>query len=216
MSCKVYTGATPVESAAWPSIDSAAGLSTSRVRAIVPSGGGASPNVTPEQRAEYEEQAERRIREAHASGVAEGRKAAAAELDAAVQRIARNIDELSRLKARLRKEAEKDMVRLTGAIAQRILRRELTVDPDALQGVVGAALERLQVRDLFQVRTHPSHEKVVRQALASSGAPAISIIPDNSLQLGDVLFDTARGTLDASLDSQLREIERGFADLLTR
>ena len=42
----------------------------------------------------------------------------------------------------------------------------------------------------------------------------IQIVVDPGLQLGDVIFETAQGDLDASIDTQLREIERGFADRL--
>jgi flagellar biosynthesis/type III secretory pathway protein FliH len=36
------------------------------------------------------------------------------------------------------------------------------------------------------------------------------------MQCGDVIFETTHGNLDASIESQLREIERGFADRLRR
>jgi flagellar assembly protein FliH len=166
--------------------------------------------------AEVEAQAETRVREAHSAGFAEGRRAAGAELESTLQQMAKSIEELSRMKARLRKEAEADLVTLTLAVARRILRRELTVDEGALQGVVCAALEKLQVRDLLQVRVHPTHEKFLRQSLASTGAAGVTVTTDNSLKVGDLLFETARGTVDASLDSQLLEIERGFADVLAR
>jgi flagellar biosynthesis/type III secretory pathway protein FliH len=44
----------------------------------------------------------------------------------------------------------------------------------------------------------------------------VELIADSSLQCGDVLFETAHGNLDASLESQLGEIERGLADRLRR
>jgi flagellar biosynthesis/type III secretory pathway protein FliH len=42
------------------------------------------------------------------------------------------------------------------------------------------------------------------------------VIPDPSRQPGDVVFETERGNLDVSVDSQLREIERGLADRLRK
>jgi flagellar biosynthesis/type III secretory pathway protein FliH len=52
--------------------------------------------------------------------------------------------------------------------------------------------------------------------LTASGAAKAEIVADNSLLLGDILFETTRGSLDASIDSQLLEIERGLTDLLGR
>ncbi len=49
------------------------------------------------------------------------------------------------------------MVRLALAIARRVLRRELAVDPDAMHGLVLGALEKLQSQEISRVRVHPSH-----------------------------------------------------------
>src|SRR5690348_3508828 len=78
---------------------------------------------------------DQRLREAHAAGVREGEAAgqrrAAAELQPVIARLVRSIDEISGLRPRLRREAERDVVQLALAIARRILARELSVDPDA-------------------------------------------------------------------------------------
>jgi flagellar biosynthesis/type III secretory pathway protein FliH len=36
------------------------------------------------------------------------------------------------------------------------------------------------------------------------------------LPVGAVVFETSRGSVDAGLDTQLREIERGFADVFPK
>jgi flagellar biosynthesis/type III secretory pathway protein FliH len=41
---------------------------------------------------------------------------------------------------------------------------------------------------------------------------AIEIAADASFKPGDVIFETPQGQLDASVSTQLREIERGLAD----
>ena len=43
-----------------------------------------------------------------------------------------------------------------------------------------------------------------------------SAIPDPSREVGSIVFETQRGDLDASVESQLNEIERGLADRLRR
>jgi flagellar biosynthesis/type III secretory pathway protein FliH len=42
------------------------------------------------------------------------------------------------------------------------------------------------------------------------------VLADPSRELGTVIFETQRGNLDASVESQLQEIERGLADRLRR
>jgi flagellar assembly protein FliH len=162
---------------------------------------------------------EDRLREARALGTREGealgRNRAKAEMQPILERLGRSIEEISGLRARLRREAEEDLVRLALAIARRILRRELAVDPDALHGLVLGALEKLQGQQICRVRLHPSHAVLVSACLKQM-APAspIEIIPDSSREPGTVVFESDRGNLDASVESQLREIERGLADRL--
>jgi flagellar assembly protein FliH len=150
-------------------------------------------------------------------GEAAGLSRATAELQPVMQRLARSIEELGQMRARLRSEAEADLVRLSLAIARRVLRRELSIDPDALRGVVVAALEKLHAQEICRVRVHPAHAGMVgaclREAVAGCGA---EVIADPSREPGDVVFETERGNLDASVDSQLLEIERGLADRLRK
>jgi flagellar assembly protein FliH len=172
------------------------------------------PATAPDSR-----QIEDRVREAHAAGMREGeaagRNRAMAELQPVLERLSRSIEEISSLRARLRREAEQDLIRLALAIARRILRRELSVDPDAIHGLVLGALEKLQGQEICRVRVHPAHASQVSAWLRQAAtASPVEVIPDPSREPGAVIFETQRGNLDASVESQLREIERGLGDRL--
>jgi flagellar assembly protein FliH len=186
-----------------------------------PGGAGGAPLDPAAGARQVEGQCEQRIREAHAAGLrdgeAAGRGRASAELQPVMQRLAHSIEELGQMRARLRSEAEADLVRLSLAIARRVLRRELSIDPDALRGVVVAALEKLRSQEICRVRVHPSHAGMVGACLREAVVGcATEVIADPSRQPGDVVFETERGNLDASVDSQLLEIERGLADRLRK
>jgi flagellar biosynthesis/type III secretory pathway protein FliH len=100
-------------------------------------------------------------------------------------------------------------------IARRVLHRELSVDPNALEALTKAALQKLQSQEIRRVRVHPDQEKLVRASLQQTGrGQAIEVISDPSQPPGGILFDIGRGTLDASVGAQLDEIERGLADQL--
>jgi len=171
--------------------------------------------------AQLELQYQQKVREAHAAGVHEGeiagRNRAAADFQPVVERLGRSIQEIANLRTRLRREAESDVVQLALAIARRILRREVSADPDALRGLVIAALEKLQGQEISRVKVHPSHVATVKSCLERSvTAGQVDVIADASRAPGSVIFETIRGNLDASVDSQLQEIERGLADRLRR
>jgi flagellar assembly protein FliH len=174
-----------------------------------------------EQLAQLKQQSEQRIRDAQAAGMREGEAAgrarAMAEVQPVIERLARAIDEIGGLRARLRAEAEADLVQLSLAIAKRILRREMAIDPDALHGLILGALAKLQGQEIARVRVHPSHAAALTACLRQNlNADRIEIIADPSRETGSVLFETPRGNLDAGVESQLQEIERGLADRLRK
>ena len=109
------------------------------------------------------------------------------------------------------------MVRLAIAIARRVLNREIATDPAAILGLVRSGLDRVTAREVFRLRLSVSDAAVVRQNRARLELPdSVEIVPDASLTAGSAVFETARGELDASVGTQIDEIERGFADVLRR
>jgi flagellar assembly protein FliH len=159
-----------------------------------------------------------RAREAHAAGYREGEAAgrgqAAAELKPVLERLARGIQEIAGLRPQLVREAAADLVGLSLGIARRILHRQLSVDPAALEGLVSGALQKLPGQEICRIRIHPELEPGIRQALAREGRGGLPLIADGTLERGAILVETARGKLDASLETQLAEIGRGLADRL--
>src|SRR5450432_351095 len=173
------------------------------------------------QIAQIQRECEQKTRDAHAAGLrqgeAAGRSRAAGELQPVVERMARAIDELANLRGRLRSEAEGDLVKLALAIARHVLRRELAIDPEALHELVLAALEKLHGQEISRVKVHPSHAAGVTACLQKAGTgTTVEVVPDPSREPGSIIFETSRGNLDVSVESQLQEIERGLADRLRK
>ena len=167
--------------------------------------------------AELEKLAEKRVREAREAGLAAGEAQARAqaqeEVRSTVERLANAIAELDQYRGQLLRQTETDAVRLSIAIARRVLRRELTVDPSAIEGLVRAALERLQSQESCRVRMHPDFVPALRDCVDRMGMESrVEIISDAAQEPGAAVFEMSRGSLNASIDSQLKEIERGLAD----
>ena len=130
------------------------------------------------------------------------------------ERLSQTVKQLADIRPRLCKEAEADLLRLALAIAQRVLHRELNIDPTALHALVKLSLDRLGRQEQIRVRVHPSLADSVRVILAKLCSRPIDVTPDSALEPGGIIFETARGLLDASVHSQLDEIERGLIDHL--
>lgn len=181
------------------------------------------PEVELERRAEarreideIRQQVEAVKAQAFQEGVAAGQQAAQAEAQAQLRevldRLAVSSAQLASLKHRLRKEAEHEILKLTFAVARRIVRRELSMDPDTVLGLLNAGLSKISRKDLQTIHVHPGHAGQVRAALEAEGIQTAEVVPDSALQLGDILFETKQGVLDARLETQFAEIENGFAD----
>jgi len=167
---------------------------------------------------EVERQCEKRIQDARQrafqEGEAAGRNQAAAEVKPVLDKLARSAEDLAQTKPRLFREAEEEMVQLSLAVARRVLYRELSIDPQAMRGLVRACLDQLASEEIFRIRVHPDLEPGIRQGLAAGARINVRTEADPSLDRGAILFETSRGNLDGSIESQLAEIERGFADCL--
>jgi len=163
--------------------------------------------------------AEQQARHAYETGLRAGeataRKALESEVRAIIDRVASTIADVAATRSGAIQRAEADTVRLAIEIARRVLHRELSVDRNALEALTRAALQKLQSQEIHRVRVHPDQEKLVRASLLQTGrAQGIEVIADPSQPQGGILFDINRGTLDASVGTQLDEIERGLTDQL--
>jgi flagellar assembly protein FliH len=220
MSSKLHRGGVPMAPIAWRSVGSTEDALVTREQQPAkeyspprPASGGRGSR--------FGNDPEQKMRAAYQQGVQEGQASArqelAGQLEAMNVRMARAIEEMSGMRQRFRQEAEEDVVKLSLAIARRVLHRELTVAPDALLGLVKAALEKIEAREVHTVRIRPEDAPMVKQFLGKMGLPQhVEVVSDPGLERGAAIFDSSRGSLDASVETQLAEIERGLADVVRR
>lgn len=166
---------------------------------------------------ELEAELPRRHEMGRKEGRAEGEKAGMASGTATVQpvleRMTASIAELASYRARFRRDSEPELLKLALAVARKILRRELTVDPHSLLGILKAALETINQAEVLCVRVAPDDAAQISGKLAGLGLPdAVEVVGDRTLERGSLVLDTRRGQIDASIQTQLAEIENGFAD----
>jgi len=152
--------------------------------------------------------------QARESGLAEARTAFQLEVNAAAdelrQQLATTLDELAGLRSVIAAQLEAEMVRLALEIARKVVQREVTVDPDIPIALARLALQRFHRTDA-KVRLHPDdYEYVNRHQAALNAQSAIQLIADPSVGRGGCIVQTERGEIDARLESQFANIERGI------
>lgn len=201
---------------------------SAKVLAWRPGGGGAIAAVAhapqaaaaapdPNAAREIEARVQAAFQKGQAAGEAAGAQKAAQRVDPAIAGFNKMTDELAALRKRFRAEVEEDTVKLAIAIARRVLHREVATDPEAILGLVMAAFQKLNARETQRLRVSPGDATLLQENRAKLAVPqGLEICADGSLPAGSVIFETSRGEMDASIDTQLGEIERGFADIVKR
>ncbi len=155
---------------------------------------------------------QRRYERGYRDGEAAGKEAKA---DAVMEELAETINSLVQTRAALFQSAQGDVLRLAMAVARRILHREILMSPDVIRGVIAVAMERIEEGDLHTLRVHPSFVARVQEYLSGhTSGNRLEVVGDPSLPLGGCIFETQHGNVDAGIESQLSEIERGLADHL--
>jgi flagellar biosynthesis/type III secretory pathway protein FliH len=135
---------------------------------------------------------------AEAAGFEAGRQAGLASVtEAAVAGVAGAARRLA--------NAEADLVHLAVAIAEKIVRRQLTLTPETVADIAADALTWARRRHEVTVRVHPDDVAFVTERL-----PGVKVTEDDALARGGCVVDTEVGRIDGRLESQLAAIERGL------
>lgn len=222
MRCKIADPADLAQPVAWrsvtpgwhPTASHPASAPAAAALVRTPAGASGPPATVPPEAVGEAELAKAR-QSGFEDGLRRGRDEAAAPVGQTLERLAETLLELTQMKRKVRNEAEQELVKLSLAIARRILYRELSTDPDSIHGIVHAALQKLQNREIVRVRVYPAAAAAVRAAFERmTNSAAVEIVADPALETGAILFETSLGDLDASVETQLQEIQRGFADRL--
>lgn len=160
---------------------------------------------------------EARTQAAFQQGQAAGIQQASQRIEPAAASLNKVVAEIASAGKQFRAQAEGDTVKLAIAIARRVLHRELATDPDAILGLVIAAFQKLNARETHRLRLSSADAATVQEHRSLFDfPPSLEITADPALPSGSAIFETSRGELDASVDTQLAEIDRGFADLVKR
>ena len=112
---------------------------------------------------------------------------------------------------------EREVVELSLAIAARIIQREAQLDPLLLSGAVRVALGQLQEAATVELRVPAaSHEMWSETLRLMPNLPVVpKVVTDNDMKDGECVLTTEAGRVDLGVKAQLKEIERGFFDLLS-
>lgn len=163
-----------------------------------------------------EEEALRRIQQAHADGMKQGKRQAEDELAKVSEAMAQALLTTGSLRCKLLREAEEDLLKLSVLIARKVMLREFACDPGILEGLVRGALELAADGGEVVVRLNPAEYEVVAQCREFkellSEKRCITLKGDPAVGRAGCVVETVRGNIDAGMDAQLDEIFRRLTE----
>ena len=155
-----------------------------------------------------------------AAAYAEGREDATGKLEAAGSALERRAAEFEAEVERQIKESwtilEREVLKLSVEVAQKILRREVESDEFVLTTVTDGLRQLRDKRDL-KIRANPGDFRFLREhkedLIASfDGIQSVDVIEDRRVDKGGCLIESTNGHLDGRIETQLKEVERALLE----
>ncbi|HUD22761.1 MAG TPA: FliH/SctL family protein [Acidobacteriaceae bacterium] len=156
------------------------------------------------ERAEATHLAEQRLRQEYET-----------KLQAARAPIAAALTAFESQRAEYFSRVEAEVVQLALAIAAKILHREAQVDPMLVAALVRITIEKMREGSSVTVRVGTGRSKRWKEYFAGQPSVAhVEVIEDAELSDHDCVLESELGSANFGLDTQLKEVEQGFFDLL--
>jgi flagellar assembly protein FliH len=168
-----------------------------------------------------EEELQRKLQEAFRKGAEEERKQADEDLAGICSALSEAISVVSRLRERIVRESEDELLNLAFMVAKKIVRQEIKHDRRILVQLVSEALRGFPEQHDIVVSLHPEDYKVISSNrelfLAGIGDERqITLKSDETTTLGGCVVESSTGVIDARIEAQLDEIYKGLVEERSR
>ncbi len=140
---------------------------------------------------------------------------AATEFQAAITALNAAAAELQSHRDHILEQGQIESVKLGIAIAERLLRHTLNVQPDSILDLVKTTLSWAIGAETVRVRLHPADCEFVEThsgSLARECSADIQFVSDATLTRGDCLVETAQGMIDGRIETMLHRITEELLD----
>lgn len=187
--------------------------------------GQAAENVRVQEHAvlkkEYDERLRKAEKDAYAKGRAEGLQEGKTQSEKKFRHILDTmknlIEELKKKREAFLKDGEKDMVKLSLALAAKIVRREVQADPAVVAGILRDLLKDVAVQDGVKVTLNPVDYLFLREneGILPKEIKVIKNLrfeADPKMERGDVVVDTGFSLTDARVGEQISAIGEAFLE----
>ena len=159
------------------------------------------------------------VQAAYARGLAEGNNQGAAAVERRLRTARQAIEKLTRATVEAREavsgEIEETVTVLALAVAQRVVVRELQIDPATIADLVRVTIATLPPSAPPVVRINPEDLAALREAEPLPESPRnvdVEWLPDASMERGGYVVETPQRVLDGRLTSVFRDLYERLRD----
>lgn len=129
-----------------------------------------------------------------------------------LEAMAAIVKEMSVLKKSILENLEDEIVRLSLAVAEKVIHTEATTNRQVIQGVLKDAIMHIGDRENMKIRVHPQdfqHMMRIKKDFIRDfdGIRNLVFTEDESVERGGAIIETVCGEMDARLDQQYNEIK---------
>jgi flagellar assembly protein FliH len=154
-------------------------------------------------------------KEAYEKGFAQGRKDGLAleakQMEQKGRELQALLDSLAGLKEQIYRETEAEMVRLSLAIAKKIIRNEVKAGHHRMEELIACATKFLVDASHLKIRVSPDDmeemQRIVPSLASGTRASRIQVVEDRIIERGGCLLETGFGSVNATLQDQLGVLE---------
>ncbi len=141
-------------------------------------------------------------------GYSEGKKAADEELVRKTVQLENLLGFLTRPVEKLEQQVEQELLELSLAVAKQVLKREVSIDPKHIIGLIRTAVSRLPAAEnKVTVNLNPDDAKIIRKALKKSdNDQRWDIVEDPGLNAGSCNINSENSYIDGSVDAMVAQV----------
>lgn len=166
------------------------------------------------------EQARREAAEAgYQEGIRQGREQGLAQAREILQRLESLVERVVRLREELLARHEEDVVKLSLAVAEKVIGRVVEEDREVAARTVRQLLAQVEGATEIRIRVHPqdlpgveAHQEEWRRL--ADGSRSLAILADDRVAPGGVLVETEFGAIDSSIESRFVEVGQALMEVL--
>ncbi|MCR4398808.1 MAG: FliH/SctL family protein [Firmicutes bacterium] len=134
------------------------------------------------------------------------------------EEAARTLEEARAEALRTVRQAEPTIVKIALSVARKVIKREVTADPEIVLANVREALRSVGREESVTIKCSPAEVAVVHDARDGlrrefPGLGEIVVEEDGSVEPGGCVVATERGTVDARLDSQIGAVAEKISEV---